>query len=208
MKPGDIKSDHMKNIYFLDMKISDIISNKYSSSSEQPYYGLIKWPLLKPTDKHSHESQFTKMISSLNLRGGTLLWLLNLWYSLWSSFWQSLSKKNMSSIQITQINRLLFIKTIYPTKRSSKFIHIKRKLSIILKIPFSLYCQICNYSFINSTKITCKTYHLHEYWQWLWPSCCCFVFRESSTWRAWNQRSRTCDFISPWRRQISTRITS
>ena len=67
MKPDEIKADHMKIINSLDMKISSITSNKPSLSYEQPYSNITKWPLLKSSDKYSHELQFTKPLSSMNL---------------------------------------------------------------------------------------------------------------------------------------------
>ena len=72
MKPDDVKSGHMKNNNFLDMIISVIASNKNSSSSEQPTPDIMKWSLLKSPEKSSHTSRFTKMLSPLNLEGGTL----------------------------------------------------------------------------------------------------------------------------------------
>ena len=63
MKLDEIKSNHIKNIKSLDMKISAITSNKNSSYSEQPTTDLMKLSLLKPTEKSSHASQFTKNVS-------------------------------------------------------------------------------------------------------------------------------------------------
>ena len=60
--------------------------------------------------------------------------------------------------------------------------------------------------FIHRHQITHQTYHLHESWQRIWPSCCCCIYHESSTWRTWTQISRPCDFISPWRKGNPTSI--
>ena len=95
------------------------------------------------------------------------------------------NNQDTDSIKITQSIRLWSINIVSPTGYSYKFIHIKRKLSITHKIPSSSPCQLCNYSFINSTKIKCQTYHLHGYWQWFWPSCCCCILNEPSTWSTW-----------------------
>ena len=60
--------------------------------------------------------------------------------------------------------------------------------------------------FLNSTKITCQTNHLHEYWQWIRPSCCCCIFHEPSTCRNWTQTTITYGFILPWRSMIPPRV--
>ena len=48
-----------------------ITPNKLTSSSEQPFTDIIKWPLLKSTETYSHASQFTKHFPSPNLEGDT-----------------------------------------------------------------------------------------------------------------------------------------
>ena len=57
------------------MKASSIKPNKYPSSYKQPSAGLIKSPLLKSPELHSHASQLTKNLSSMTLEGNTLLQL-------------------------------------------------------------------------------------------------------------------------------------
>ena len=44
----------------IDMKASDINSNRYPSSYDQPSADIIKCPLLKSPDFNSHASKFTK----------------------------------------------------------------------------------------------------------------------------------------------------
>ena len=86
MKIDEIKSYHVKNIYYLDMKISDITSKKPSSSYEQTSAHITKFPLLKSPEKSSHASKLTKRISSMNLAGNTLLQLQKFWYAIRFSF--------------------------------------------------------------------------------------------------------------------------
>ena len=73
MKLYRIKSDNVKSIESLDMKLSAIISNKTSSSYKQPYADLIKLILLKSPETYSQVSQFTKHMSSMNIEGDILL---------------------------------------------------------------------------------------------------------------------------------------
>ena len=58
MKLDEIKSDHVKTINSLDIKIPSITSNNPSLSYEKPSADLTKTPLLKSPDKSSHASQF------------------------------------------------------------------------------------------------------------------------------------------------------
>ena len=62
-------------------------------------------------------------------------------------------KKDLYRIQITQMSRIRSINICSPTRHSSKFIHIKRKLSRIVMSPLSPPCQVCSYLFISNTKI-------------------------------------------------------
>ena len=114
-----------------------------------------------------------------------------------------INKQDLSGIQITQSIILLSIQHFYPNRHSSKVRHRKRKLSNILRIPLFSPSQRWYYSFIVSTKITCKTYQLHKYCQWIWPYCCFCILHESSTWWNLTQIKRPCDFISPRRRRIT-----
>ena len=72
MKPYRIKSENVKSIDSLDMKLSAIISNKTSSSYKQPYADLTKWILLKSPETYSQVSQFTEHMSSKNIEGDIL----------------------------------------------------------------------------------------------------------------------------------------
>ena len=56
MKIYDIKSDHMKTVDSLDMKISAITSNKPSSSYGQPSSDIKKLPLLISPNIHMHHN--------------------------------------------------------------------------------------------------------------------------------------------------------
>ena len=103
-------------------------------------------------------------------------------------------------------NIMIYISIYSPSRHPSKFSHSKRKPSIICKITSSSPFQICNYSFLYITKIICQNHYLHESWQHIWPSCWCFIFHESSTWRTWTQISRPCGFFSPWIRVNPPRI--
>ena len=75
MKRDEIKSDRTKNIDSIDMEISFITSTKpysyseqpskkSSSYSEQPTTYIMKWQLLKSTEKYSYASQLTKNVAS------------------------------------------------------------------------------------------------------------------------------------------------
>ena len=66
----------------IDMKSSDINSNKPPSSYDQLLDDLIKWPLLKSTYFHSHRSHVIKHISFVTLEGDTLLQLQKWWYAI------------------------------------------------------------------------------------------------------------------------------
>ena len=80
-------------------------------------------------------------------------------------------------------------KTFNHSQEHSEFILKKMTLSLPLK-----------------QKNTCQTHYLHEHWQWILTSCLCCLFHESSPWITWNQFSRPCDLISPWRRGESPTI--
>ena len=73
MKLDEIKSGHMKTFNSFDIEISEFTPNKPSSFHEQPSTGITNCSLLKSPEKHSHLSQFTKHLSSMNLEGDTLL---------------------------------------------------------------------------------------------------------------------------------------
>ena len=86
MKLDGIKSEHMKNIDFLEMKTSDITSTKPPSYKEQTTVDTIALPLLKSTEKYSHASQFTKKFHPLKIEGGTLLQIKKWWDAIKSAF--------------------------------------------------------------------------------------------------------------------------
>ena len=67
IKSDWIKSDHIKIIDSLGIKISAITSNKPSSSCYQPSAEFSKWPPLKSPNKYSYASQFTKHVYSTKL---------------------------------------------------------------------------------------------------------------------------------------------
>ena len=94
VKLGEIKSEHIKNIDPIEIKVSAITSNKSSSYSEEPTTDIVKLPLLKLTDKYSHASQFNKYLSSLNFEVDTLLQIPKLWDAIRSDYSQSLSTNN------------------------------------------------------------------------------------------------------------------
>ena len=77
MKRDDIKSDHVKTINSLDIKISAITPKRRSSYYEQPYDYITNCPLLKPPEKYLHASKFTKHMSLTNLEVDTLPQLQN-----------------------------------------------------------------------------------------------------------------------------------
>ena len=58
----------------------------------------------------------------------------------------------------------------------------------------------------SRTKITFQAHHIHEHWQYIWPSNCRCLFHEYSTWRTWTQISRPCDILLPWLRGNSPSI--
>ena len=118
-----------------------------------------------------------------------------------------INRQDMNRIKITQSGILWYLIIFSPTGHPYKVRHSKIKLSIIIKSPLSSPFQGCNYSFLCSTKIKCKNYHLHEYWPRIWPSCCCCICHDYSTWRNCNQSSRPCDLILPRQRIIPTTIT-
>ena len=68
MNSGEFRSKVSSSI---EMKLLTLNSNKYPSSYGQPSADIIKWPLLKSPEKHSHASQFTKHILSMTLEGNT-----------------------------------------------------------------------------------------------------------------------------------------
>ena len=59
---------------------------KSSSYSEQPTTYIMKWKLLKSTEKYSYASQLTKNVSSLNLEGDTLFQIENFRMPLYPHF--------------------------------------------------------------------------------------------------------------------------
>ena len=69
------------------------------NSKNPPYYynqssdDIIKWPLLKSPDFHSHASQFTKHLSLMTLEGETLLQIQKWWDAIIFAFCQSLSTR-------------------------------------------------------------------------------------------------------------------
>ena len=110
-----------------------------------------------------------------------------------------INKQDLDSIKISQSSRLWSIFIFPPTRHPSKVIHVKRKLSSIQKSNSIQLKQGCNYSFIYSTKITRRTYQLHESWQRILPYCCCCLLHEYSTCITWTQSSRTCDLLLSWK---------
>ena len=75
----------------IGMEISTLNSNKSTSSYDQNSADLIRWPLLEKPYFHSHESQFTKHLSFMNLEGDTLFQIQKWWDAIFSNFCQYLS---------------------------------------------------------------------------------------------------------------------
>ena len=81
---NEIKSNHLKCITSIDMKVSDITSNKPSSSSEHLKSNLIPWILLQYLEK---SPQFTNNLSSMYPNGNTQLHIRNWWVPLRSALY-------------------------------------------------------------------------------------------------------------------------
>ena len=90
MKFDEYKAEISSYIY---MKLLTLNSNNCPSCYDQPSAGIIKWTLINSPETYSHASKFTKRISFMTLEGDTLLQIQKLWDSIFSSFFQSLSKK-------------------------------------------------------------------------------------------------------------------
>ena len=88
MIPDEYKSE--TSIY-IDIKLLTLNSNKYRSSYDQPSVDLIRWTLLKSTEKYPHESQFTTDLSLMAIEGNTFLKIQKLWDAFLSAFFQTLS---------------------------------------------------------------------------------------------------------------------
>ena len=88
MRINELKYETVSSI---DMKIPDLSSNKPYSSYDQPSADIIKFPLLKAPEKYSHESKFTKHLSSMVLEGNTLLQIQKWWHAILYAFCQSSS---------------------------------------------------------------------------------------------------------------------
>ena len=69
--------------------VSPLSSNNYNYSYNEPSVDIIKWPLLKSPNFHSHASQFTKHISAMTLERDTVLkiqkWLGSIRFALFQS---------------------------------------------------------------------------------------------------------------------------
>ena len=85
------KYETVSSIY---MKLSTFNSNKTHSSYDQPSDDLIKYALLNSPEKYSHESQFTKHLSSATIEGDTLLQIKKWWDAILSAFYKYLSTNN------------------------------------------------------------------------------------------------------------------
>ena len=88
MRLNEFKSETVSAI---DMKLSILNSNKFTSSYNQPSADLIKWTLLKLPGKYSHVSQFTTNLYSIILKVDNLFKIQEWWDSILSAFYQYLS---------------------------------------------------------------------------------------------------------------------
>ena len=70
----------------INKTFSTLNPNNSPSYYNQPSDDIIKCPLLKSPDYHSHSSQFTKHLSSMTLEGDTLLQIQKWWDAICSAF--------------------------------------------------------------------------------------------------------------------------
>ena len=91
---NEIKDNHLKNITSIDMNVSSITSERYSSSSEHIESDLIPWILLQSLGK---SPQFTKHLSSMQPKGNTQLKIRKCWIPLRSALYLSFLGHNFSN---------------------------------------------------------------------------------------------------------------
>ena len=141
-----------KNINDLKSKASSFINKIFSPlnlknspySSNQPSADINKWPLLKSPYFPSRASQFTKHQSPMTLEGKTLLQLQKWWYSICSTFCESLSTNKIWPLYMKLKEENYYItKYLLPPYTHSKYITAKTNLKnyqehsefVLLKIP-------------------------------------------------------------------------
>ena len=74
------------------MKLSDLTSNKTSSSYDQHSADIIQCPLLNSTGEYYHASQFTKHLSSMTQEGNKLFQIKKSRDAMLSAFWKYFSE--------------------------------------------------------------------------------------------------------------------
>ena len=95
IKFNKILADKTKTFKSFNMKISDLTSNKPSSSYEQHSSDIIKWPHFESHEKSSYASQFIKRLSSMTIEGDTFLQIQKWWDYICSAFWKYQSTNNI-----------------------------------------------------------------------------------------------------------------
>ena len=75
----------------INKTFSPLNSNNSPSSYKQPSAVIIKWPILKSPDFHSHAPQFGKHLLTMTLEGDTLFQIQKWWDVVRSAFFQSIT---------------------------------------------------------------------------------------------------------------------
>ena len=132
------------------MKASALNSYKYPSSYDQPSADLIKCPLLKSPDFHSHASQFTKHFSFMTLEGDTLLQIQKYWDSILYAFWKYLTaNKSCPPYKSLLLEHNNISKFLFPPDTHPKFSTAKENYEALSR---ALIVHLAKYTTISSSK--------------------------------------------------------